>query len=198
MFYLAVVASMALAGAAQAQGDASAGQEKAGTCAGCHGPDGNSPSDMFPKIAGQHAGYIAKQLADYKSGDRKDATMAPMAANLEEQDMQDLAAHYAAQEARVGEAQPDYVELGAKLYRGGDSKRGIPACMGCHDPSGSGNAAARFPALAGQHAAYTIKTLQAFRAGERANDSSAMMRTIAMRMNDDEMKAVAEYIAGLY
>lgn len=179
-------------------GDAAAGKAKAAACAGCHGPDGNSPSELFPKIAGQHASYIAKQLADYKSGVRENPTMSSMAAALSEADMHDLGAYFSDQPVKAGVAQSGPLERGSQLYRGGDREKRIPACMSCHDPRGSGNAAAAFPALSGQHSTYTEATLKAFRAGERANDRAAMMRTIAGRMSNDDIAAVAQYVAGLY
>lgn len=178
-------------------GDASAGKEKAATCAGCHGADGNSANPIWPKLAGQHAKYLVKQLQDFKAGDRKNATMAPMAAPLSEQDMQDLAAYFSAQQIKLGEADPKLVDAGEKIYRGGNKTSGVSACMACHGPDGAGNPAANFPHLAGQHAAYIENQLKAFRSGERANDYGKMMRNIASKMTDHEIKAVASYIQGL-
>lgn len=193
---LSVSAALGAPGALAA-GDASAGKAKANTCAGCHGADGNSTNPAWPKLAGQHPGYLVKQLKDFKAGDRENATMAPMAAALSEQDMQDLAAYYAAQQIQYGEADPELVELGEQIYRGGNKASGVSACMACHGPAGKGNPAANFPALAGQHAAYTEIQLKAFRSGARANDYGSMMRNVAARMTDAEIKAVASYIQGL-
>ncbi|BAZ92771.1 cytochrome c subfamily [Thiohalobacter thiocyanaticus] len=193
---LSVSAALAAPGALAA-GDASAGKEKSSTCVACHGADGNSANPEWPKLAGQHPDYLVKQLKEFKAGERENQTMAPMAAPLSEQDMQDLAAYYAAQQIQYGEADPDLVELGEQIYRGGNKASGVSACMACHGPAGKGNPAANFPALAGQHATYTGIQLKAFRSGARANDYGSMMRNVAARMTDAEIKAVASYIQGL-
>jgi len=195
---IASIAALVLLNPAQAAGNAEAGKAKAATCAGCHGPDGNSLVPTFPKIAGQHAAYIEKQLSEYKSGKRENAIMLGMVMGLSEQDMADLGAHFASQEATVGEASADSVELGETLYRSGDAERGVPACMSCHGPRGSGNPMAKFPALSGQHADYTAAQLQNFRSGARANDAKSMMRSTAMKLTDAEIEAVAQYIQGLH
>lgn len=194
---LSVSAAMAAPGALAA-GDASAGKEKSSTCVACHGADGNSANPEWPKLAGQHPDYLVKQLKEFKAGERENQTMAPMAAPLSEQDMQDLAAYYAAQQIKQGEADPDLVELGEQIYRGGNKASGVSACMACHGPAGKGNPAANFPALAGQHATYTEIQLKAFRSGARTNDYGSMMRNVAARMTDAEIKAVASYIQGLH
>jgi len=183
---------------AQAAGDASAGAKKAQTCAACHGPDGNSSNPVWPSLAGQHAEYILKQLQDFKSGKRENAQMSPMAVNLGEQDMLDLAAHFSTQKIKPGSADPALVENGQKIYRAGNSDTGIPACMACHGPAGGGNPAAGYPAVAGQHAAYTQTQLKAFRDGQRTNDLNEVMRTITGRMTDDETRAVSGYMQGLH
>ena len=195
---LAAVIGLATIGTVQAAGDAEAGKAKAASCAACHGPDGNSMAPSFPKIAGQHADYLVKQLQEYKSGERKDATMNGMAAPLSEQDMADLAAYFASQEATVGKAAEDKVELGQTLYRAGNAASGVSACAGCHGPAGNGNPMAKFPSLSGQHADYTAMQLKNFRAGARANDAGSMMRGIAKKMTDAEIDAVAQYIQGLH
>ena len=195
---LAALIGLATFGTAQAAGDAEAGKAKAAACAACHGPDGNSIAPNFPKLAGQHADYITKQLSDYKGGDRTDATMNAMAAPLSEQDIADLAAFYAAQKASVGSAAADKVELGQTLYRAGNAASGVSACGACHGPAGSGNPMAKFPSLSGQHADYTATQLKNFRAGARANDAGSMMRGIAKKMTDAEIDAVAQYIQGLH
>ncbi len=180
-------------------GDPAAGQAKATTCIACHGADGNSMIPTFPKIAGQHADYTAKQLHDFKSGERHDASMAPMVAGLDEQDIKDLAAFYATQTPAIGAATDELkAERGEQIFLGGDASKGLSACMACHGPNGAGIPGAQFPALQGQHAAYTIKTLKDFRSGERANDAGGMMQDIAARMSDSDIEAVAEYIAGLH
>lgn len=181
-----------------ATGDAQAGKDKSALCMGCHGADGNSVAPNFPKLAGQHAGYIAKQLADFKKAtDRSDPTMLGMVAALSEQDMADLAAYYAAQKVSAGVADEKQVELGKAIYRGGNMASGVPACMGCHSPNGAGNPGAKFPSLKGQHADYTTKQLRDFRDTRRKNDAGKMMRNVAARMTNDEINAVAQFIAGL-
>jgi cytochrome c553 len=182
-----------------AAGNAADGKAKSATCAACHGMDGNSMVPTFPKLAGQHASYIAKQLADFKSGERKDPTMNGMAAALSEQDMADLGAYYAGNTTAIGSAgDTEKAALGKKLYQGGDKTKGISACMACHGPSGAGNPGAKFPALSGQHSTYIVKALQDFRSGTRANDMNMMMQDVAAKMSDSDMQAVAEYIAGLH
>lgn len=191
---------------ALAQGDPEAGEEKAQVCAACHGPDGNSPSDQYPSLAGQGVPYAVKQLQEFKSGDRENAIMQGQAAGLSEQDMQNLAAFYAKQNIEIGQAKQDLVEKGERLYRGGDVDKGIPACAGCHGPAGQGIEAAAFPALAGQHPAYTESQLKAFRAegredigdmDKRANDPQGMMRDLTAKMSDAQIQAVSNFVAGL-
>lgn len=196
IFWLALF--LALAGTATAGGDPAAGKSKSAACAGCHGADGNSVNPDWPKLAGQHPSYIAKQLHEFKNGKRIDPTMNGMAAALSDQDIEDLAAYFSAQTMTTGSADPKAVKLGQKLFRGGNARKNAAACMACHGPAGSGNPAAKFPALAGQHSAYTAKALRAFRAGERDNDPNEMMRRVADKMSDKEIAAVAEYIAGLH
>ena len=179
---------------AVAAGDPVAGKEKSQICASCHGADGNSVMGDWPKLAGQGAKYIETQLAAFKSGDRKNDLMAPMAANLSEQDMADLAAYFSSQKLVSGQASPDLVDAGKKLYAGGNAETGIPACMACHGPSGSGNPAAAYPLLKGQHAAYTTTQLKAYRDGSRVN---AVMQGVASRLTDAEIHAVASYIQAL-
>lgn len=183
---------------AQGAGDPEAGATKSAPCQGCHGPDGNSMVPQFPKLAGQGAKYIVKQLGDFKAGNRTNPTMAPFAAGLSEQDMEDLAAYFAQQTPAVGAANPDLVKLGQDIYRGGVTATGVAACAGCHGPGGTGNPAAAFPALSGQHADYTVAQLDAFASGERSNDPNQMMRLLAKRLTPEERRAVAEYIAGLH
>ena len=199
-FVLAAIFSVSAALAATtslAAGDAAAGKIKAAACAACHSADGNSVNPVWPKLAGQHAPYLVKQLTNFKAGERNNAMMAPMAAPLSEQDMADIAAYFSGQTQNGGKADPALVAAGEKLFRGGNATTGVAACMGCHGPNGMGNPPANFPRLSGQHAAYTVTQLKTFRSGERANDAGMMMRNIAARMTDDEMKAVASYIEGL-
>ncbi|HXG37061.1 MAG TPA: c-type cytochrome [Dehalococcoidia bacterium] len=176
---------------------AKAQQIAAGVCAACHGADGNSTLPVNPSLAGQHPQYTAKQLADFKSGTRKNPVMQGMVANLSPEDMRNLAAYFAEKPPKpISAKDKALAQLGQKLYRGGNPNTGVPACASCHAPDGAG-IPAQFPRLAGQHAEYTLAQLKNFRAAERTNDAANMMRTIAARMSDLEMQAVAEYIAGL-
>ena len=183
---------------AAAKPDVAKGQAAAMVCAACHGGDGNSAIAINPSLAGQHSQYITKQLMNFKSGERNNAIMKGMIATLAtDDDMKNVAAYFAAQKPRPGIARDQaLVDEGRKIYRGGDGSTGVPACMACHSPSGAG-IPAQYPRLAGQMKEYTLAQLKAFRAGERANDSAAMMRTIASKLNDKQMDALAEYVSGL-
>ena len=181
-----------------AEGDPVAGKQKTLTCTACHGPDGNSTTPMWPKLAGQHAEYTSKQLMDFKNGKRENALMAPMTASMNDQDIEDIAAYYASQQPTIGLTNPEYLELGERLYRAGDRKTGLAACMACHGPNGAGNPAAKYPLLSGQHADYTATQLKAFKAESRNNDDNNIMRSIAGKMNNKEIEAVSEYIQGLH
>jgi cytochrome c553 len=187
-----------IAPAQAANGNVAAGQAKAAVCAGCHGADGNGGADpLWPKLAGQDPDYIAKQLADFKSGARKDPIMAGMAAGLSPADMKNIGAYYASLKPKPGAARDaQLAKQGEKVYRGGDAKMGVSACMSCHGPSGHG-IPPRFPKVSGQNAAYTRKQMLAFKSGTRANDDEIMTR-IAFRMSEQEIKAVSEYMAGLH
>ena len=179
-------------------GDASAGQGKAAVCSACHGSDGKALQLEYPNLAGQGAGYIAKQLADYKSGARANAIMTGMAAGLSEQDMADIAAYYSSLPAIDGVAEDrEDLKTGESIFRGGITSAKIPSCMGCHGPSGNGNPAANWPMLSGQNAAYTALALRSFRSGERNNDPNEMMRMVAHRLSDTEIEALANYLQGL-
>lgn len=186
------------AGNAAAAGSAAAGKNKSAVCASCHGVDGNSAAPNFPKLAGLDAGYIAKQLADFKSGARKDPLMSGFAAGLSKRDMDDLGAYFASQKRSPGTASLDENgrRLAETLYRGGNPKMGIPSCMGCHGPAGAG-IPVQFPAVSGQHATYTAKQLTDFKSGARTNDGE-IMGPIAFRMSEAEIRAVSEYMAGLH
>jgi len=190
--------ALLLAGTAHAGGNAAAGEKKAGACIACHGPNGNSVNPSWPKLAGQSASYIAKQLADFKAGQRKDPVMGAQAIGLSEQDMADLGAYFSRQKISPASADKAKLTLGQNLYRGGQADKGVAACIGCHGPTGAGNPAAKFPSLSSQHTAYVMKTMKDFRSGARANDPSKMMQDIAGRMSDKEIEAVASYIAGLH
>lgn len=172
--------------------------DKATACAACHGPAGNSSNPQWPNLAGQHARYTVGQLKAFKDGTRKNDLMSGMAAGLSEADMQELGAFFSGQQAGIGSADPDKVELGESIYRGGNASTGVPACMACHGPRGAGNAGAAYPVLSGQHAAYTVLQLSAYKSGDRGTDPAAVMRTIAGRLSADEIEAVASYVSGLH
>jgi cytochrome c553 len=179
-------------------GDAAKGKEKSSACMACHGPDGNSVVPLYPKIAGQGSSYLVDQLHAFKNGTRNDPMMSPMAKPLSDQDILDLAAHYANQTRSVGEAKAEFIELGQKIYQGGSKEKGLPACIACHGPKGDGNAAAKYPSLSGQQAGYTEKQLKDYAAGARGDSGNpAIMKEIALKMSAEEMKAVAEYLVGL-
>jgi cytochrome c553 len=184
--------------AANADGDPEAGKQKAQLCAACHGPDGNSVNAAWPNLAGQGADYLRKQLQDFRLQKRTNEQMSPMAANLSDADIADLAAYFAGQKPKIGAADPAKVEKGQRLYRAGNASRDLPACMACHGPTGAGNPAARYPAVHGQHADYTVAQLEAFRSEKRTNDDGAIMRSIASKMRIADIKAVASYIQGLH
>jgi cbb3-type cytochrome c oxidase subunit III len=192
------LASSALASDAPkaAKPDVAAGEAKyTAMCAACHGADGNSGSPENPKLAGQHADYLAKQLSEFKSGKRANAIMSGMAAALSDEDMKNVAAWLSAQKPKAGFAKDkETIALGERIYRGGVADRQIAACAGCHSPTGAG-IPAQYPRLSGQHAQYSATQLTAFRDGVRKN--STQMSQIAAKLNDREIKAVADYMAGL-
>ena len=171
-------------------------------CAACHGADGNSSAPANPKIAGQVAEYLQKQLADFKAAGgkkaaRESAIMSGMVANLSEADMKGLAAFYAGQALKpAAAADKDLAALGQKLWRGGYAAGNVPACAGCHGPAGAGMPS-QFPRLGGQYAEYVAAQLKAFREGTRANDANGVMRSVAAHLNDRQIQALAEYAAGL-
>jgi cytochrome c553 len=197
-------------------GDAKAGADKSAACAACHGMDGNSSDPQYPKIAGQHELYIARQLARFKSGERVNAIMQPFTLALTAQDMRDIAAHFATQkvvpglgdETAISDPLSPYkgkriVDVGRDIYRGGVALNGVPACMSCHGPTGAGNPGPSYPSLGGQHAGYTGTLLNGFKAtpaGSAAlNDANyAIMAVIAKRLSDEEILAVSSYIEGLH
>ncbi|MDH0895659.1 MULTISPECIES: c-type cytochrome [Pseudomonas] len=180
-------------------GDAEAGQAKTAVCGACHGADGNSPAPNFPKLAGQGERYLLKQLHDIKGGKRVVLEMTGMLDPLSEQDLADIAAYFASQNMSVGAADPNLVQRGQELFRGGKLEEGMPACTGCHSPDGAGLAAASFPKLGGQHAQYVTKQLTDFREGNRTNDGDAMiMRAIAAKLSNKDIEAVSSYIQGLH
>jgi cytochrome c553 len=167
----------------------------AAVCVACHGADGNSGTPVNPKLAQQHPEYVVKQLQEFKSGKRSNAVMSGFAATLSDADMKDIAYWLASQKNKPGFAKDkELVSLGERIYRGGIADRQIAACAGCHSPNGAG-IPAQYPRLSGQHADYTVAQLLAFRDGGRKN--SAQMSQVAAKMNEREIKAVADYIAGL-
>ena len=203
-------------------GDAAAGAAKAAVCGACHGADGNSMVGTFPKLAGLGEKYLLKQLVDIQAWDlendqaKKDVTgravpeMTGLLVNMTKQDLEDLAAHFAVQTMQLSGAKKievqvnsgikvDGLELGERIYRAGNPTSGVPACTGCHLPDGKGNIPAGFPRLSGQHPEYVEKQLRAFRGGDRTNDGDqAIMRAVADKLNDAEIVALANYIAGLH
>lgn len=197
--FIGLLVLMGVSGFANAAGDAEAGKSKAAMCAGCHGADGNSAVAAFPKLAGQNVKYLVKQMNDIKSGDRVVLEMTGLLNGSSEQDMEDIAAYFSSQFPSVGAANKDLVALGEKIYRAGNKDSGVSACTACHSPTGKGNSMAGFPSLSGQHADYIAKQLRAFREGERTNDGDAkMMRSVAFRLTNKEIDAVASYISGLH
>ncbi|HET8744583.1 MAG TPA: c-type cytochrome [Ramlibacter sp.] len=192
----APAAPAAVATAATGKPDPAAGEAKFGTvCAACHGQGGNSGTPANPKLAAQHAAYVFKQLQEFKSGKRPNPIMQGFASQLTEADMKNIAAYVGAQKSSPGFAKDkELVSLGERIYRGGDQSRQMPACAGCHSPNGAG-IPAQYPRLSGQYAEYTASQLVAFRDGIRKN--SPQMAQIAAKLNDREIRAVADYIAGL-
>ena len=164
-------------------------------CVSCHGDGGNSTISVNPKLSAQHDAYLVKQLHDFTTPDRNNAVMSAFAKAMTADDVNNLAAYLSTQKSKAGSAKnKDIVELGKQIYRGGIAEKNVPACAGCHSPNGAG-IPAQFPRIAGQHQDYTIAQLTNFRTGARKN--SAQMVSIAKKMSDDEMKAVADYVAGL-
>jgi len=196
---VALIAGSALANGpapAAAKPDLAKGEASFGAvCAACHAADGNSTTPVNPKLAQQHPEYLVKQLQEFKSGKRANAVMSGMVAALSDEDMRNIAYWLASKQAKAGFAKDkDTVALGERIYRGGIADRQIAACAGCHSPNGAG-IPSQYPRLSGQHADYTTAQLTAFRDGARKN--SAQMTGVAAKMNDREIKAVADYISGL-
>jgi len=180
-------------------GDPVIGKEKSQVCQGCHGADGNSYGPEWPNLASQHSSYLTKQIRNFKDGVRKNETMNSMAAGLSEEDIKDIAAYFTTQVVvqQEVEADSELIKTGRKIYKGGNRYSGVPACAGCHGPNAVGNGPAAFPYLAGQKPTYLIKTLKDFKSGARANDPNEIMRNIAAKLTDSEIKAVATYVAKL-
>lgn len=179
-------------------GSAEKGQAKAAPCVACHGVNGNSVNPEWPNLAGQHESYIKRQLTAFKSDQRQNPLMTPMAKPLSDEDMADIGAFFSTQKSTgTLEAEPSKVSLGEKLFRGGDMAKGIAACASCHGPDGAGNPAAGYAQIKGQHATYTSAQLKAYRSGTRQTDPNQMMRNVASALTDDQIAAVASYIQGL-
>ncbi len=194
-----IFASTAFA-APPVKGDAKKGEIIATqVCAACHGPDGNGtnpPNPDYPKLAGIQPEYLFKQLKDFAVGKRKNDIMSAMVANLSLDDMANLALYFAAQKSKPGLAgNPELLEFGKKFYADGNPDQGVPACAGCHLPDGAGTSA--YPHVAGQHASYVFQQLKRFASGERDNDRGLVMQSLSMRMTEQEMKAVSEYVTTL-
>lgn len=179
-------------------GNARAGQAKAALCGACHGADGNASDPQYPRLAGQQASYIVHQLEAFKTGRRVNPIMMGFAATLSEQDMRDVGAWFASQKAQPGKTDARLAAAGEKLYRQGERTQGVPACMACHGMDGRGNTGALYPQLAGQHASYLEARLKAWHApSPNAPPSAQLMRSIATRLSDSQITAVASYIEGL-
>ncbi|MCH1416318.1 MAG: cytochrome c4 [Gammaproteobacteria bacterium] len=184
-----------------AYSDVEKGKELSASCAACHGDDGISLNPVWPKLAGQNPKYLASQLHEFKKGpdgNRNNAVMYGIAVNLSDQDIEDLSEYYSSLKSTVGLTKDEYLELGRNIYRGGNMEIKMQACISCHGPNGQGNYAAAIPMLSGQHSQYTYQQLKNFQTSIRSNDYNKMMRNIVHRMTDEEMKAVASYIEGLY
>lgn len=194
----ALISSQTLA----ADGDPVAGKDKAAACGGCHGEDGNSPSAEFPRLAGQYAGYITKQIADFQNSIRtNNETMAGMAATIASvQDAKDIAAYFSKQKMAAQPIDPPKQELvakGEKIFNEGNAQNGVYACVNCHGKNGKGKAdnISIFPIIGGQHRDYIIKELKDFREGKRTNDPAGMMSDVAKKLSDQEIEAVANYLS---
>jgi cytochrome c553 len=181
-------------------GDAKAGESKAVACGACHGADGNSALAMYPKLAGQNEAYIARQLAQFKSGKRNNPIMMPFAATLSPQDMADIGAFFATKQPTPNQADEAYVARAQQIYRAGDAKLGVPACMACHGPDGRGMAGSAYPQLSGQWADYVQAKFAEWRAGAvwGDDDHAKIMPDIARRLSDSDIAALASYAQGLH
>ena len=181
------------------RGDPQAGSELVATCAGCHGADGNSIVGQWPTLAGQRESYTLAQLIHVQKGERMIESMMGLLDNYSEDQLRDIAAFYAAQEVKVGQADSVNFELGQRIYRAGNLSNGVPACTGCHGPQGKGVESAGYPMLSGQKAEYVVTSLVAYKNGERVHSSNAkIMQGIAARLTTEEIRAVANYVSGLY
>ncbi len=194
-----VLLCLSISGLAIAGGDPVAGKATSIICIGCHGSDGNGTSGnpTYPKLAAQGEGYIIKQLTDFKTHARREQHMDSMVEAIDGKDIPNLAAYFSSLSRSAGASDKDKAKKGQTIFHNGIDARGVSACEGCHGADGKGNPAVNFPSLAGQHADYLIKILKDFRSGERHNDMGGMMRNIAKGLRDEEIEAVANYIASL-
>ena len=208
IFFVYGFIALFLTTAVWADGDADAGKQKTASCAGCHGQDGNSIIPAFPKLSGLGEKYLTAQLRHIKAGERVIVEMTGILDYMSDQDLQDMAAYYNSKKIQISGAKEitllgindaqKVVEMGENLYRAGNIKTGVTACIACHSPSGKGNGPAGYPALGGQYAEYTEKQLLAYRSGERNSGANAkIMQGVAQALTDKEIKALANYISGL-
>ena len=198
LWILAITISGAIvSNSALPAGSVEAGATKAVVCQACHGANGNSANPEWPSLAGLGADYIVEQLKNFKDGKRTNPVMMPNVANLSPADMADLGAYFDSLTNTGLEADPSYWQAGEKLYRGGDSARGIPACMACHGPTGRGNEPAKFPALRGQQSVYVAKQLNDYASGARSTGPNGIMQTIAKRLSADDIRNLASYLQGI-
>jgi len=181
-------------------GDATSGQAKAGACGACHGIDGNPASSQYPKLAGQHESYIARQIALFKTNKRASPVMMGFTLTLSDQDMHDIGAYFASKSSLPGVGDAKLVARGEALYRGGDKTGNVPACMACHGPDGRGNPGAGYPQLGGQYADYVGQKLKEWRDGKTwsDDDKGAIMPAVVKGLNDADIAALATYIEGLH
>jgi cytochrome c553 len=208
IFFVYGFIALFLTTAVWADGDADAGKQKTASCAGCHGQDGNSIIPAFPKLSGLGEKYLTAQLRHIKAGERVIVEMTGILDYMSDQDLQDMAAYYNSKKIQISGAKEitllgindaqKVLEMGENLYRAGNIKTGVTACIACHSPSGKGNGPAGYPALGGQYAEYTEKQLLAYRSGERNSGANAkIMQGVAQALTDKEIKALANYISGL-
>jgi len=205
LFVLTALVSLQANSASLVDGDAAAGKSKAVTCGACHGSEGNSVNAAWPNLAGQNANYLVAQMKAFQPGEndapalRSDPLMTNMATSLSDEDIRDLAVYFEGLPAAVNSVADDSTVATAEaLYRGGNEESKAAACLACHGPTGRGNPAATYPALNGQHAAYTAKQLHDYASGTRQSDGKTkIMRDIAARLSDDDIKAIASYLQGL-
>lgn len=200
---LALILTLLASCSTWAQGDIEAGKQKSATCAACHGQEGNSTLTQYPNIAGQHAGYLEKQLKEFKLGmetqgkqGRLEPVMSGMAMPLTEQDIMDLSAYFASLPMADNTTPEEVIPEGKALYLAGDMERGITACVACHGPRGNGTSLSGFPKISGQHADYVKAQLEKFRSADRANDMNAMMRDIAKKLTDEDIDTLSKYVGG--